>query len=533
MGSARIVIIGGGHNGLVCAAYLARAGAQITVLERRGVLGGACVTEELWPGYRVSRAAYVISLFRPRIARELDLERFGLRLLPRSPSSFTPLPDGRSLVLGPDREANVAEIRRFSARDAEVYPSYEALLERIAGALEPTLDAPPPDPALRHPRDLVPWLLSFRTALRLGRDLPRAVRLLLGPARNLLEEWFDSEPLRTTLASDAVIGAFAAPSSPGTGYVLCHHVMGSITAQRGVWAYVSGGMGTLSEALAASARAAGASLRTDAEVVRIPTSAGRTTGVILADGEEIAAHAVVSCADPARTFRALDDQAALPEEFRRALCGLDFRSPVVKLNLALRELPRFRLRDRPERPLSGTIHLGPQTLDQLEDAFDAARNGGVSERPLVELTLPSVLDPTLAPAGRHVASIFAQYAPARPMDDPGWPGLRDQMRDRVLAVVDEVAPGFSDSIEALEVLAPPDLEGVFGLTGGNIFHGAMSPDRLLFLRPLVGWCRYRTPVEGLYLCGSGTHPGGGVMGAPGRNAAREITRDLPRLIRRS
>ncbi len=533
MGSARIVIIGGGHNGLVCAAYLARAGAQVSLLERRDVLGGACVTEELWPGYRVSRAAYVLSLLRPRIARELELERFGLQLLPRSPSSFTPLLDGRSLVLGPDRAANVAEIERFSPRDAQAFPAYEALLERIASALEPTLDAPPPEPWPRHPRELLAWWLALRAGARLGRDLPRAVRLLLGPAKSLLEEWFDSEPLRTTLASDAVIGAFAAPSTPGTGYVLFHHVMGSISGHRGVWAYVRGGMGALAEALAAAARAAGVSLRTDAEVARIRTAQERAIGVTLAGGEELDAEVVVSAVDPARTFRALDNPGALPDGFRRALDGLDFRSPVVKLNLALRELPRFRVHDRPEPPLGGTIHLGPQNLDQIEQAFDDASKGEISSRPLVELTLPSVIDPSLAPDGRHVASIFAQYAPARPMQDPAWPELRDRMRERVLAVVDEAAPGFSDSIEALEVLAPPDLEDVFGLTGGNIFHGAMTPDRLLFLRPLAGWSRYRTPLRGLYLCGSGTHPGGGVMGAPGRNAALAITRDLPRLLRAS
>ncbi len=529
MGEARVVVIGGGHNGLVCAAYLARAGARVTLLERREVLGGSCVTEELWPGYRVSRAAYVLSLFRPRILRELRLERFGLRLLPRSPSSLTPLPDGGSLVLGADRAANVAEIRRFSARDAAVYPRYEALLERIAGAVEPMLDAPPPELPLRRLRDLRPWLLALRAGLRLGRELPRAARLLLAPARELLEEWFDSEPLRSTLATDAVIGAFASPSTPGTGSVLFHHAMGSLGGGRGVWAYVAGGMGALSAALADAARAAGATCRTSAEVASILTRGARARGVALVDGEEIPADAVVSGADPARTLTLLDAREALPDDFHRALATLDYRSPVVKLNLALGRLPLFNLEGREPSSLAGTIHMGPLDLDALELAFAQACAGGVSERPLIELTLPSVIDPDLAPAGRHVASIFAQYAPARAMDDPDWPALRDRMRDRVLAVVDELAPGFSDSIEALEVLAPPDLERVFGLTSGNIFHGAMRPDRLLSLRPAPGWSRYRTPLRGLYLCGAGTHPGGGVMGAPGRNAAGEIVHDLHKL----
>jgi phytoene dehydrogenase-like protein len=372
----------------------------------------------------------------------------------------------------------------------------------------------------------------MRAGLRLGRDAPAAARLLLGPARELLEEWFDSEPLRGTLATDAVIGAFASPATPGTGYVLFHHVMGSITGERGVWAYVRGGMGSLSDALARAARAAGAELRCNAPVARLKTQADRVTGVVLEDGEEIDADAVASCADPARTF-SLVEPGALPEDFRRGLATIDYRSPVVKLNLALRALPRFRSNDRPSggyggeaTPLSGTIHLGAQDLDAIDAAYDDARAGRVSARPVVELTLPSVVDPTLAAEGRHVGSIFAQYAPVRPNDDPDWPKLRDQMRDRALAACDEAAPGFSDLVEHVEVLAAPDLEATFGLTGGNIFHGAMSPDRLLFMRPLPGWARHRMPLAGLYLCGSGAHPGGGVMGAPGRNAAREILRAL-------
>ena len=526
MAERGVVVIGAGHNGLACAAYLARAGHKVTVLERRPHLGGACVTEELWPGYRVSRAAYVVGLLRPRIARELELERHGLRLLPRSPASFTPLPDGRSLVLGAGLESDVEEIRRFSARDAEVFPRFEAFVERVARAVEPTLDAPPPELSLRGPRDAVPWWHALRAGLRLRRELPRAARLLLGPARDLLEEWFDSEPLRGTLATDAVIGAFAPPSAPGTGYVLFHHVMGSVTGERGIWAYAQGGMGALSEALAASARAAGASIRAEAPVAHIRVEGSRASGVALTNGDEIEADAVVSSLDPALTFLRLLEAGALPEEFVRAVRGLDFRSPVVKLNLALSELPRFRTHDRESAPLTGTVHVGATDLDALERAFDDARSGDVSEVPLAELTIPSVVDPSLAPAGRHVASVFAQYAPARAMDDAEWPALRDRMRDRIVQSIETLAPGFRDSILEAEVLAPPDLESEFGLTGGNIFHGAMTPDRLLFLRPVPDWARYRTPVDSLYLCGAGTHPGGGVMGACGRNAAREILRDL-------
>jgi phytoene dehydrogenase-like protein len=525
--SARVVIIGAGHNGLVCAAYLARAGLEVKIVERREVLGGSCVTEELWPGFHVSRAAYVLGLFRPHIVKELDLERFGLRLLPRNPSSLTFTPAGRSLVLGADLAANVEEIRRFSTRDADAFPRYEALLEKVARAAEPLLDVAPPQPVPRSVRDLTSWLAGLRSFARLGRDLPRAAAIFLGPARDLLEEWFDSEPLRATLATDAVIGAFASPSTPGTGYVLFHHVMGSVTGHRGVWAYVAGGMGKLSDALAAAARSAGAVIRTGSEVAQVRILDGRAVGVTLADGEEIDADAVISGADPARTFFGLVGERLLPEEFVRGLRVLDFRSPVLKMNLALRRLPQFRVEDREVLPpLAGTVHLGALSLDALDDAFEQARRGEVSETPMVELTIPSVVDLSLAPEGCHLASIFAQYAPALAADDPRWSQLREHAAERILSQVESVAPGFRDDILHYELLAAPDLERTFGLTGGNIFHGAMTPDRLLFSRPLPGWTGYRTPIEGLYMCGSGTHPGGGIIGACGRTAAAEVKRDL-------
>jgi phytoene dehydrogenase-like protein len=526
--NSRVLIVGGGHNGLVCATYLAKAGFGVTVLERRELFGGSCVTEELWPGYKISRAAYVLSLFRPQIARDLELARHGLELLPRTPSSFTPLPDGRSLVLGADRAENLAEIQRFSSADARAFPRFEDLLGRVAAAIEPTLDYPAPELPIRSLRDLRSLLSLLRAGWKLRADLPDAMRLLLGPARSLLEEYFESEPLLATLATDAVIGANASPSMPGTGYVLFHHVMGSITGERGVWAYVRGGMGGLSNALASSARAAGVELRSDAEVQTIRCRAGRATGVVLTSGEELQADAIVCSTDPRRSFSLLDGEAQLPDEFVRALATIDYRSPVVKLNLALREAPRFRVTDRQNAPLTGTIHVGACDLDAIEDAYSDAQAGRVSARPLIELTLPSSVDQTLAPEGHMVASVFAQYAPALDKDDLRWPELRDQMRDRVFAAIEEVAPGFTSSVEHVEVLAAPDLEDIFGLTGGNIFHGAMTPDRLLFMRPVPHWARHHTPVDGLYLCGSACHPGGGVVGAPGRNAALEISTALRR-----
>jgi len=520
---ADVVVIGAGHNGLAAAAYLARGGLDTLVLERRPVLGGACVTEELWPGFRISRAAYVVGLLRPVVMRELALHRHGLRLLPRDPFSFTPLPDGRELLLGSDREASRASIARFSPRDARRYPVYERFLERIAAALEPLLDAPPPDPVRPRPGDLWRAGRAGWRLLRMRGELPRAAALLLGPARPVLEEWFEGEPLRATLATDALIGAFAGPSTPGTGYVLFHHVMGEVAGARGVWAYAEGGMGSVSEALAAAARAAGARIRTEAEVARILVRKGRAAGVVLADGSEIEAGRVVSCADPQHTLLGLVGRDHLPTETARAVAALDFRSPSLKLNLALDRLPRFGGRAQPGPECRGTVHVGAADLPALERSYEAARRGRLPERPMVEMTLPSAVDPSLAPPGRHVASLFVQHVPYAPLDS-SWDAERERFADRVLALVDEVAPGFSRSVLHREVLAPPDLERVFGLTGGNLFHGAMSLDRLLFLRPVPGFPRYGTPVPGLWLCGSGTHPGGGVTAAPGRNAAREILR---------
>jgi len=527
------VVIGAGHNGLACAAYLARAGLRTAVLERRPVVGGACVTEELWPGYRISRAAYVAGLLRPALVSELSLARRGLRLLPRDPSSFTPQADGPGLLLGPDAARSCREIARFSARDAERYPAYEAFLDRTARTLEPLLDVPAPDPGRLRLRDLPPAWRALRSSFRARGELSEALALLLGPARPTLERWFESEPLRSTLATDAVIGAWASPSSPGTGYVLFHHVMGETHGARGVWAYVAGGMGALSEALAEAAREAGAEVRLEAPVRSVRVEGGRATGVLLEDGSEIAASQVVSNADPRRTFLGLVPPGALPAGFVRGVESLDFRSPCFKLNLALDRLPRFPRRTpagdgRPEAGPEhcGTIHAGADHLDALEHAFAEASAGRLPARPMVELTLPSALDPTLAPPGRHVASLFVQPVPWAP--EGGWEAARDAFADRVLALVDELAPGFGASVLHRDALAPPDLERVFALSGGNIFHGAMSLDRLAFMRPLPGWSRYRTPLAGLWLCGAGTHPGGGVMGACGRNAAGEILRSLGR-----
>jgi phytoene dehydrogenase-like protein len=536
---ADAIVIGAGHNGLVAAAYLARAGLDVAVIERREVVGGAAVTEEIVPGFKFSRAAYVNSLFRPEIIRDLRLADHGFAMLPRNPSSFTPLLDGRCLFLGPDPELNRREIAKFSRRDAEAFPRYEALLDRLARFMEPLLDRAPPEIGAATLRGRAAALGGLARlgwgALRLGGELPLLLEILGAPAARVLGRWFESEPLKATLATDAIIGAMASPSTPGSGYVLFHHVMGETDGARGVWGYVRGGMGALSEAIAGAARAAGARILTGSPVARIALKDGRAAGVVLASGAEIASRAILSSADPHATFLGLLPGAELPEGFRERIEAMDFSSAVTKINVALDRLPSFPAAPRggpggivdgagPEH--RGTVHF-TQTMEEIEEAYRDALAGRPSSRPVIEATMASAIDPTLAPPGKHVLSLFIQYTPYR-LKEGSWddPGVKDAFADRVFAVIEEFAPGFTASVIARDVLSPLDLERVFGLTGGNIFHGAMGLDQLFWLRPAPGWSGYRTPVPGLYLCGSGAHPGGGVLGAPGRNAARVAIADL-------
>ncbi|MBM4381879.1 MAG: NAD(P)/FAD-dependent oxidoreductase [Deltaproteobacteria bacterium] len=521
------ILIGGGHNGLTAAAYLARAGLRVIVLERREILGGTCVTEELWPGFKISRAAYVAGLLRPAVVEELGLLRRGLKLLPRRPSSWTPDANGPGLLFGRDEAANLAQIRHYSPRDAERMPAYERVIDRAARVIEPLLDAPPFDPA--HPRlaDLGPLLKALRAGIALRSDLTEALALVLGSATNGINRWFESEPLRSTLATDALIGAHAGPSTPGTGYVLFHHLMGDTGGARGVWAYVEGGMGGLSAALADAAREAGAEIRTNAEVRRIGLRGGRACAVELADGASLEARAIVSSIDPYHTLQLLGREHA-PAEFASTVDATDFRSPVVKINLALDSLPVFHACPDVREPgpwHQGTIHLGAGTMDELDASFSAAERGELPEKPMIELTVPSAVDPTLAPRGKYVASLFVQHAPPRATAE-FWEKNRERFADRVLACIDELSPGFSRRVVHRDVLTPLDLERVFGIRGGNIFHGAMTLDRLGPMRPAPGWSRYATPLPGFFLCGAATHPGGGVMGACGRNAAKVIAESL-------
>jgi phytoene dehydrogenase-like protein len=524
-----LIVIGGGHNGLVTAAYLARAGVKVLVLERRELLGGACVTEELWPGFKVSTAAYVNSLLRPEIIRDLDLKRHGFKMLPRNPSSFTPFPDGRSLMLGPNKAMTHREVSKFSSRDAEALPKYEQMLERVAAFIEPTLTQTPPNPWSFRPGNLMQLAKLGLGFAKLGTDGQKAIEILTGAATPILDRWFESEQLKVTLATDAIIGAMASPSMPGTAYVLFHHVMGECDGARGVWGYVRGGMGGISNAIASAALEAGAEIRTSSEVSRILVKGGQAAGVVLKDGTEIAARRVASGADANVTFLKLLQGTDLPPDFLEAVRNIDYSSASLKINISLSELPDFKALPGSEPGLQhrGTIHISP-TMEYIERAYDNAKYGCPSEYPIIEATIPSVLDDTLAPPGKHVMSMFTQYFPYKLAPGLSLQDEKEKYAERCFDLMNEYAPNFRRSVIGRQVLAPTDLEKRFGLTGGNIMQGTMSLSSLSFMRPVPGYADYRTPVRGLYMCGAATHPGGGVMGACGYNAAREILRDVGR-----
>jgi phytoene dehydrogenase-like protein len=532
-----VIVIGGGHNGLVTAAYLARKGKMVCVLERRHVLGGCATTEQLWPGYHVSTAAYVISLFLPQIIRDLRLKTYGLTILPRNPSSFTPLLDGRSLTLGPDSTLCQQQISQFSRRDAERYPAYNRFMENVARQLEPLLQQRAPD-VLPLPitwrrtswRDQVHSTLRlwrFRKAIAgLKEQIPEAIEVLVGAARPILERWFETEVLRATLATDAVIGAFASISAPGTAYVLLHHVMGEAGGARGVWGYVQGGMGGLATALEKACRDLKVEIRRESPVRKIHTSGGRVTGVALESGTTLTAPVVASSVDCHWTFEKFLDPTDLPDTFRQAVARIDYSSASAKINLALSAPPSFAC--LPSCGIAphhrGTMHISP-TLDYIERAFEDARRGSPSAEPILEMTMPSSVDSTVAPAGHHILSIFVQFAPYH-LADGNWDQQKDAFADRCIDLIERYAPGFQNSILHRQVLSPLDLERTFGLTGGNIMQGAMHLHQLFSLRPVAGWADHRTPLKGLYLCGAASHPGGGVLGACGRNAAEVILADM-------
>ncbi|KAL7604067.1 uncharacterized protein LOC111909158 [Lactuca sativa] len=537
------LVIGGGHNGLTAAAYLAQSGLSVAVLERRHLIGGAAITEELIPGFKFSRCSYLQSLLRPSIIRDLELHRHGLKLLKRSPSSFTPCLDGRYLLLGPDAELNHSEISKFSKQDADAYPRYEDQLEKFCKFMDPLIDSSPPEvhqgvssfnSRLKHKLQKSEfWAHCLHQSVSMGQQgLVDFMDLLLSPASNVLNRWFESEVLKATLATDAVIGTTGNTQTPGSGYVLLHHVMGETDGERGIWSYVEGGMGSVSMAIGNAAKEAGVTILTDAEVSKLMINDSHTvTGVILADGTQVQSSVVLSNATPYKTFMELVPENILPDDFTRAVKHSDYSSATTKINLAVDKLPNFKScnLNYPEAGPQhmGTIHIGSERMEEIDTACQESMSGLPSKRPVIEMTIPSVLDKTISPPGKHVINLFIQYTPYKP-NDGSWedPAYRESFAQRCFRLIDEYAPGFSSSVIGYDMLAPPDLERIIGLTGGNIFHGAMGLDSLFLMRPVKGWSNYRTPVRGLYLCGSGAHPGGGVMGAPGRNAARVVIDDI-------
>ncbi|XP_053548532.1 pyridine nucleotide-disulfide oxidoreductase domain-containing protein 2 [Bombina bombina] len=545
------VVIGGGHNGLVAAAYLQRSGVKTVVLERRHVIGGAAVTEEIIPGFKFSRASYLLSLLRPQIYNDLELKKHGLKVYFRNPHSFTPLlEDGvngrppRSLLLGSDMTENQRQIAQFSKKDAKAYKEYEDFMNRLVEAIDPLLDAAPVDPKAFTQGSFFQRLKALKTlrpvlkaGLTLGSQIPSYYEVLTAPISKILDHWFESEPLKCTLATDAVIGAMASPATPGSGYVLLHHVMGELEGKKGSWGYVEGGMGMVSNAIAKAATSYGAEIHTDKVVEQIMVDdKGKANGVILEDGTEVQSKLVLSNASPNHTFLKLTPTERLPDDFIKMISQFDTKSPVTKINVAVDRLPNFLAAPntadgQPMPHHQCSIHLNSEDMQLLNEAYGDACKGKPSSRPMIELCIPSSLDPTLAPPGYHVISMFIQYTPYTLSEGLQWNDeQRNSLADRVFDWVEKYAPGFKSSVIGRDILTPPDLERIFGLSGGNIFHGSMSLDQLYFARPIPSFPNYRSPVSGLYLCGSGAHPGGGVMGAPGRNAAFTALQDLKHIV---
>ncbi|MEN1958694.1 phytoene desaturase family protein [Luteimonas changyuni] len=526
-----VLIIGGGHNGLVCAAYLAGAGLKVRVLERRGIVGGAAVTEEFHPGFRNSVASYTVSLLNPRVIADLRLAEHGLRVVERPFSNFLPLPDGRAFRLGGEHGA--AEVAKWSARDAERLPQYFAMLERVVAVLRELMLLTPPN--VSDGFVLADWLGSFAVARRLCHLDMRGRRDLLDlftkSAGELLDHWFESEPLKAALGWDSVVGNFASPYTPGSAYVLLHHVFGEVNGKQGAWGHAIGGMGAITQAMAAECAARGVTIETGAEVAEVLVEGGRAVGVALSDGRKLRARALASNLNPKLLYTKLVPRQHLDDDTAQRIERYRCASGTFRMNVALSELPDFSASPGTQlqpHHQSGIL-VGP-SLRYFEQAYFDAKskehNAGWSRAPIVELVISSTLDDSLAPAGQHVASLFCQHV--NPDVDGGWDMHRDTVARLMIDTVDKVAPNFSRSVLGYEALSPLDLERRFGLVGGDIFHGSLGLDQLFSARPLLGQGNYRGALAGLYLCGSGTHPGGGVTGLPGRNAAREMLRDFGR-----
>jgi len=526
-----VVIIGGGHNGLVCAAYLAAGGLKVTVLERRAVVGGAAVTEEFHPGFRNSVAAYTVSLLNPKVIRDLDLPAHGLRIVERELANFLPL-DGNYLKVGGDKTK--AEVAKFSARDAARLDDYAAHLETIADVLRELVLQTPPNVTQGGWLAALPELLK---GARLGGRLRKLgiegqrelLDLFAKSAGDYLDGWFESAPIKAAYGFDGIVGNYASPYTPGSAYVLLHHVFGEVNGKKGAWGHAIGGMGAITQAMAKAAAARGVEIRTDAAVREVLVENGRAVGVVTERGEALRARAVISNLNPKLLYGTLVDGAALPADFRQRIANWRCGSGTFRMNVALSELPDFRVlpgKARAEHHTAGVI-IAP-SLAYMERAFIDARLHGWSTNPIVEMLIPSTLDDSLAPPGQHVASLFCQHVAPQLPDGKSWDECREPVADLMIDTVDAHAPNFKASVLGRQIMSPLDLERTFGLVGGDIFHGQLDLNQLFSARPMLGHADYRGPLPGLYMCGAGTHPGGGVTGAPGHNAAREVLRDFTR-----
>ena len=527
-----VVIIGGGHNGLVCAAYLAAAGLKVTVLERRGVVGGAAVTEEFHPGFRNSVAAYTVSLLNPKVIRDLDLPRHGLKVVERKLANFLPLDETQYLKVGAGKTEQ--EVAKFSARDAGRLAAYGERLDVIADVLRDLVLETPPNVTAGSWFAAMPELLrSARMGKRLAKlDMSMRRELLdlfVKSAGDYLDAWFESAPIKAAYGFDGVVGNYASPYAAGSGYVLLHHVFGEVNGKKGAWGHAIGGMGAISQAMAKAAAERGVEIRVASPVREVLVEGSRAAGVVTEKGETIRARCVVSNLNPKLLYGSLIDPAALPQDFRERIAHWRCGSGTFRMNVALSELPDFKVlpgRSLAEHHTSGII-MAP-SLAYMDQAYLDAKAGGWSKRPIVEMLIPSTLDDSLAPTGQHVASLFCQHvAPVLP-NGASWDDHREQVADVMIDLVNSHAPNFKASVLGRQIMSPLDLERTFGLIGGDIFHGALSLDQMFSARPMLGHGDYRGPLKGLYMCGSGTHPGGGVTGAPGHNSAREIIADFRR-----
>jgi len=518
-----VIVIGGGHNGLVNAAYLAKAGKKVLVLERRHVLGGAAVTEEIIPGFLFSECSYVVSLLRPEIIRELDLPRHGLEILPLD-GTFSPMPDGNHLWRMNDHAKSIREIRRHSRVDAEAYDEFSKMMTPMCRFVKPMLSMVPPDPTTLNPRDLKQLHFLMQRFRELSSDERYTlIQLMTMSSADFLDQWFETDVLKATMSASGIIGTFLGIRSPGTAYVLLHHYMGEIDGAFRSWGFSRGGTGAISNAIAAAAREAGVEIRTKAPVGKILVKEGRATGVVLQSGEEISANVISSSVDPHLTFEKFLEPSELPADFLEGVRRYKFRGSSGKVNIALDALPEFKSLPGDGAHLRGAISISP-SMEYMERAYDDAKYGHYSRRPYIDMVIPSLTDPSVALPGKHVLSCFVQYAPYK-LAEGTWDDQREAFGDNVIDTISEYAPNIKDIIVGRQILTPLDLEREFGLTQGNIFQGELSLEQLFFLRPVAGWAYYRTPVDNLYMCGSATHPGGGIMGANGRIASQVILRE--------